>query len=217
MRLLLLQKKKNQKEVEKNRNNVLEMGFLLYICRKQLTMKTLIFLSILLLTSLVSYSQTIPNTDIQFKSEIIKFSVVDSMWTRIDPINNVFDSILSNEGLDESIVMGNLLNTLNQLRKNFGSTEVSLNQQISDDLNSSLTYGTYLNGFTNISTGFFYEYNYVSLFDNREAAFCRYLLDCMCVDSDLFRELINSSSTEVGFYFTQNYDDLSYQFAIFVK
>ena len=193
------------------------MGFLLYICRKQLTMKTLIFLSVLLLTSLVSYSQTIPNTDIQFKSEIIKFSVVDSMWTRIDPINNVLDSILSNEGLDESVVMGNLLNTLNQLRKNFGSKEVSLNQQISDDLNSSLTYGTYLNGFTNITTGFFYEYNYVSLFDNREVAFCRYLLDCMCVDSDLFRELINPSSTEVGFHFTQNYDDLSYQFAIFVK
>lgn len=180
-------------------------------------MKTLILLPILLLTYLVSYSQTIPNTVIEFKSDIIKFEVVDSMWTRIDPINNVFDSILSNEGLDESLVISNLLNTLNQLRKNFGSTEVSLNQQISDDLNSSLTYGTYLNGFTNITTGFFYEYNYVSLFDNREVAFCRYLLDCMCVDSDLFRELINPSSTEVGFHFTQNYDDLSYQFAIFVK
>lgn len=180
-------------------------------------MKPISLIFVFLLSLVNVFSQTSIETNSQFKSDLIKFEVVDSMWIRITPIHDVVDSVLINEGLNQDEVSSNVITVLNQLRKEYGSNELTLSQNISDELSGSFEYGLPLDGITWSSIGFFNEYNYISIFENRELAFLRYELDVMCIDKDLFAEIINPNATQVGFYFNQNVEEQSYELAIYVK
>jgi hypothetical protein len=180
-------------------------------------MKTLILILFNLLTLSNVFSQNLVDTNPNFKSDLIRFEVVDSIWIRIDPIHNVVDSILSNEGLNESLVRNKLLEPLNQLRKEYGSDELVLNEQLSYNLLNSAEFGLPLTGITWSTYGVFSEYNYISVFDDRELSFLKYNIDVMCVDKDLFKDLINPNATQVGFYFTQNLEDKTYSLMIYVQ
>jgi hypothetical protein len=180
-------------------------------------MKQILFISLFITAFVNVFSQNLVETNPEFKSDLITFEIVDTMWIRVDPIYNVVDSNLMNEGLNESVVNNNFLVVLNQLRKEYGSNEVTLNQQISYDLLNSFEYGQPLKGVTWSASGFFYEYNYISIFEDRESSFIRYNLDVICIDQDLFKEVMNPNATQVGFYFSQNREEQSYGLAIYVK
>lgn len=180
-------------------------------------MKKLILTTLSLLVSLFVYSQELVQTNPKFKSDLITFEVIDTMWIRINPIYNVVDYGLMTDGLNEDSINSKFVKVVNQLRKEYGSGEVTLNQQINNDFISTYEYGQPFNGFTWTTFGLFNQYNYISIFEDRESSFIRYNLDVMCVDEDLFNELINPNATQVGFYFKQNIEDRSLDFAIYVK
>ena len=180
-------------------------------------MKKLILTSLSLLVTLFVCSQELAQTNPKFKSNLITFEVLDTLWIRIDPIYDVADSILMTEGLNEDSVKSKFVKVVNQLRKDYGVGEVTLSHQINNDLIGSFVYGQPLNGVTSMSVGFFYGYNYISVFDDRESAFIRYELDIMCVDEDLFNELVNPNATQVGLYFNQNLEEQSYEMAVYIK
>jgi len=173
-----------------------------------------LFLTLLFLTNV--NSQVTSNS--VYKSEIIKIVVIDSMWTRIDPLYNDTSSIFIVKGLDESLVMEKMVDALNLFRENYKLNSVSYNPSISKYLASSVIYTTPLDqGLTWGSYGLFTEYGYISNSNDIEFRFCQYLIDVMSVDEDLFKEITNPESKDVGVYFTQNLDDRSYTFMIFIK
>lgn len=180
-------------------------------------MKKLVLTTFSLLLSLFVFSQELTQTNPKFKSDLITFEVVDTMWIRIDPIYDVVDSTLMTEGLNVDSTNSKFVNVVNQLRKEYGVGEVTLSQQINNDLIESFIYNQPLNGVTSMSVGFFYNYNYISVFEDRESAFIRYQLDVMCTDEDLFNEIVNPNATQVGLYFNQNLEGQSYEIAIYIK
>lgn len=180
-------------------------------------MKSVSLIFVFLLNLVNVFPQTSLETNPQFNSSIITFEVLDTMWIRIDPIYNMTDSLLMINGLNEDSINTKFVSVVNQLRKEYGVGEVSLNQQINNDFISTYEYGLPFAGFTWTTLGFFYEYNYISIFQDRESAFIRYNLDVMCVDKDLFNELMNPNATQVGFYFKQNHEEQSLDFAIYIK
>ena len=180
-------------------------------------MKKLILTTLSLLVSLFVSSQELAQTNPKFKSDLITFEVINTMWIKVDPIYNVVDSVLMTEGLNEDSVRSKFVNVVNQLRKDYGVGEVTLSQQINNDFISTYEYGQPFNGFTWTALGFFYEYNNISIFEDRESSFIRYQLDFMCITEDLFNELVNPNATQVGFYFKQNIEEQSLNFAIYIK
>jgi hypothetical protein len=180
-------------------------------------MKKLIITALSLLITLFVCSQELAQTNPKFKSDLITFEVIDTMWIRIDPIYNVVDSVLTTEGLNEDSINSKFVKVVNQLRKDYGVGEVTLSQQINNDLIESFVYGQPLKGITWSAGGFFYSYNYISVFDDRESALIRFELDILCVDEDLFNELVNPNATQFGFYFDQNLEEQSFEMSIYIK
>jgi hypothetical protein len=184
---------------------------------KMCVMKNLVVLCVSLVMTLNSFGQTlnVPGTDYPYNSDIITFVRMDTLTYDIIPLNN--DSLTIQVELDESYIRENFINSLNKFRSEYGSSPLVLNTTISSSLESSIVYGTPLDGHTWSTYGLFTEYGYVSNFDNKEEKFCDYLIDVMSIGTDLFKELISPNATEFGVYFRQNIDDRTFDFIIYVK
>jgi hypothetical protein len=140
------------------------------------------------------------------------------MWIEIKPLHNDTTSTLIVNGINESLVMNKLLGVLNDFREGHGASKVSHDIQTTRYLVSSLVHSLPLNdGFTWSTYGSFSEYGYISNTEDIETAFCQYLIDIMSLDYDLFKTIVDPNNTEVGFYFTQDSDEKSYTFIIFIK
>jgi len=102
-------------------------------------MKSLVVLSICLVLSFTVKSQDRSH----FKSDIITYEVIDTMWTEIKPLYNDTNSELVVNGIDEGLFMEKMLDVVNDFRKRNGVSEVYQNYEISQDLAQNLTDQTY--------------------------------------------------------------------------
>ncbi len=177
-------------------------------------MKNLVVLTICLVLSFTVKSQDRSH----FKSDIITYEVIDTMWTEIKPLYNDTNSSLIVNGINEGLVMENMLNVVNTFRKNNGVPEVYHNYRISQDLASVLVHGTPYNfGHTWGTYGSFSEYGFVSNVKDVESKFCQYLIDVISLDYDLYKTIVDPNKTEVGFYFIQDLTDQTYSLEIYIK
>jgi len=101
-------------------------------------MKSLVVLSICLVLSFTVKSQDRSH----FKSDIITYEVIDTMWTEIKPLYNDTNSELVVNGIDEGLFMEKMLDVVNDFRKRNGVSEVYQNYEISQDLESVIVQGT---------------------------------------------------------------------------
>lgn len=181
---------------------------------KLCVMKNLVVLTICLVLSFTVKSQDRSH----FKSDIITYEVIDTMWTEIKPLYNDTNSSLIVNGINEGLVMENMLNVVNTFRKNNGVPEVFHSIEISQDLESSIVNSTPLNfGFTWGTYGLFSEYGYVSNAEDIESRFCQYLIDVMSLDYDLYKTIVDPNNTEVGCHFIQDLNDKTYSFMFLIK
>lgn len=177
-------------------------------------MKSLVFIAACLGLIITAKSQINPN----FKSDIINANIIDSLWTEISPIHNDTTSPLIKDGINQSLVMEKFVDELNKFREEQGLSPVSMSNQLSQYLTGAMEYDLPLNlGFTWGTYGTFSEYGYVSKYKDVERSFCRYLIDVMSIDSVSFNDLTNPDSKEVGYYITQNMDDKTYNFMVYIK
>ncbi len=181
---------------------------------KLCVMKNLVVLTICLVLSFTVKSQDRSH----FKSDIITYEVIDTMWTEIKPLYNDTNSELVVNGIDEGLFMEKMLDVVNDFRKRNGVSEVYQNYEISQDLGSVIVRGTPFSfGYTWGTYGSFSEYGYVSNVEDVESRFCQYLIDVMSLDYDLYKTIVDPNNFEVGFYFTQNLTDQTYSFMFFIK
>lgn len=182
-------------------------------------MKRTILLLVGLIVAFESFSQTsnVPDVPTRFNSDIIKYVVNDEGFT-FEPLVEDKTSLVTENGLNHTSVILSVVESINILRSEFGLTKLTFSEDISNYLTvSNLNSLPLSQGFTWGTYGLFSEYGYVSHFENKELKFCDYLLDVMSLDDDLFLDLTNPSSTEIGIFFTQNYGDKTYEFMIFIK
>ena len=188
-------------------------------------MKKLILSLIFAVVAVISLSQTtmIPGTKYPFYSDIIKFT--DGTDDDVAGLGGVWEIVSLNKHinwdlipipLNEKLVQQNLLKSLNALRKQYGIAPLKLSSEISNNLKYSVetqssiidTWGCY---------GFFYQFNFVQQFENREEKFCDYQFDVMSITPELFFTMINPKATIVGFYYKQNEQETSYVFKVYIK
>jgi hypothetical protein len=108
-----------------------------------------------------------------------------------------------------------MLKSINRLRAEYGRRPVKLSKEICDEM-KKVSERNPINYITWATYGFYSDFNYVRHFENREEKFCDFLFDIMSVTPELFLELINKDATEMGFYYSQNEEDRTYGFNIFL-
>jgi hypothetical protein len=162
---------------------------------------------------------TIPGTDYPFYSDIIKFKNSDTYEGMYDvtPIDKHINLSSTPIVLNEKLVQQNLLSSLNTLRKQYGRKPLKLDPSISNRLGKSVTNNTSVGPITWATYASFNSFNYVRNFQNKEQKFCDYLFDIMSITPELFLELIDTNAKTVGFYYSQNYSDKTFDFIISIN
>lgn len=180
--------------------------------------KLVVFVSMFVSSVLFSQIIKVPGTQYPFYSDIIKFQ--DSEYNgmlEILPISKYTNLQSTPPVLDSKLIQKNMIVSINTFRKEYGKKPLKLNNQISKSLTNSIQNQQPIDGITWSTNGFFYEFNYVKQFQNKELKFCDFFFDLMSTDSDLFFELINSNATEFGFYYHQSNEEKTYDFAIYIR
>lgn len=166
------------------------------------------------------YSQVlmVPETNLPFYSDIIKFRDSDEYIGNWDilPINKSTNLELEPIIPNQNLIRKNMLKSINRLRAEYGRRPVKLSKEICDEMNK-VSEQNPINYITWTTYGFFTDFNYVRHFENKEEKFCDFLFDIMSVTPELFLELINKDATEMGFYYSQNEKDRTYEFNIFLR
>ena len=193
------------------------LSYLYIITKKQYTMKLFNFLFLVLTLNLYSQPLMIVGTNVPYESEFITFKDIDSLWIEVSLLNVDTNASEVTYGINELVVMDSLLSVINKYRVKHGSTELTFNKQIYYDLRGSMLFGFPSSGVTWSLYGTFSNYGVLSQFNNKEVKFCQYLIDMMTISEEQYLDLINPNVTEVGFYFTENIDELTYDFSIHLK
>lgn len=180
-------------------------------------MKLLNLLFLTLTLNLFAQPLTIVGTDVPYESEFITFEKVDSFLIEITLLNEDLNSPEVTYGINELVVMDSLLSVINKYRVKHGSSELTFSTQIYYDLRGSTLFGFPSNGVTWSLYGTFSNYGVLSQFNNKEVKFCQYLIDMMTISEEQYLDLINPNVTEVGFYFTENLEESTYDFSIHLK
>lgn len=175
---------------------------------------TTVFISVACFSQIVK----VPGTEYPFYSDIIKFQ--DSEYEdmlEIIPANKDVNLSAAPPELDSKIIEKSILNAVNSFRKQYGRKPVKFSKAISSNLSNALLNDEPFDKLSWSTLGFFYEFNYVGHFKNKEEKFCDFLLDVMSVDSDNFLELIAAEAKEVGFLYKQDEIESQYEFAIYIR
>ena len=188
-------------------------------------MKRLFLSVIFAVVAFASNSQvvTIPNTNYPFYSDVFKFEQSEyENFLELVPLDRRIDLIAIPPVLNEGVVRSNMLAAVNRLRAQYGVKPIKYSKTLSADVNAYVTYGkpSTLNGYgvlTRTEYGTFQTFNYVRNFQNKEAKFCDMLLDESSLDEDTFLQLINPKATVIGFCYTQDNTDKTYDFNLCIK
>jgi hypothetical protein len=176
-----------------------------------------LFIGLFLTINSISQIPNILDVPSRFKSDVIRYVVTDDGYT-YEPLVENDTSLVTQIGLNCILVDLSIVESVNNLRDEFGLTRLTYSKDISNYLMSAELNDLPLSqGFTWGTYSLFSDYGYVSHFENKELKFCDYLLDFMTLDDDLFLDLTNPYSKEFGISFTQNYEDKTYNFMIFIK
>jgi hypothetical protein len=180
--------------------------------------KLVVFIAVFV--SSISFTQVIhvPGTHYPYYSDIIKFQDSKEFnGLEILPVDKNVNLQTKPIILNQDLIQKNMIKSINAFRKQYGKKSLKLNDQISKNLSNSIRNQQPIDRITWSTIGFFNDFNYVRNFENKELKFCDLFLDLMSIDSDLFFELINSNATEFGFYYRQDRQDTSYDFAIYIR
>jgi hypothetical protein len=176
-----------------------------------------LFIGLFLTINSISQIPNILDVPSRFKSDVIRYVVTDDGYT-YEPLVENDTSLVTQIGLNCILVDLSIVESVNNLRDEFGLTRLTYSKDISNYLMSAELNDLPLSqGFTWGTYSLFSDYGYVSHFENKELKFCDYLLDFMTLDDDLFLDLTNPYSKEFGISFTQNYEDKTYNFMIFIR
>lgn len=180
-----------------------------------------IFASITFITN--AQVVTIPGTNYPFYSDVFKFEQSEyENFLELVPLDKRIDLTATPPVLNEGIIRANMVDAINRLRAQYGVKPIKYNKTLSADINAYISYGipSALNGYgvlTRTEYGTFQTFNYVRNFQNKEAKFCDMLLDEASLNEDTFLQLINPKATVIGFCYSQNLSDRTYEFSLCIK
>jgi hypothetical protein len=188
-------------------------------------MKKLFLSAIFAITSFTSNSQVvfIPETNYPFYSDVFRFEQSEyENFLELVPLDKRINLAATPIILNEGVVRANMIDAINRLRAQYGVKPIKYNKTLSADINAYVTRGipATLNGagvLTRTEYGTFQTFNYVRNFQNKEAKFCDMLLDEASLNKDTFLQLINPKATIVGFCYSQNIQDKTYEFNLCIK
>ena len=188
-------------------------------------MKKLMFLSSLYIASF-SYAQyqNVINTDYPWYSDIIKYTLPDS--DAKDFLSSLIEVVAINETdyterkvfLNEDSVRMNFGTALNEMRAQYNRQPLKHNDSISQSIKRTFE--------TELPAEFPDTYyllepvlyqNIVMHFDNKEKAYCDYVIDLATMTDTDFFEMTDSTASEYGFYFDDTVYEGAYAVIIVVK
>lgn len=189
-------------------------------------MKKLMFLSSLCIASF-SYAQyqNVINTDYPWYSNIIKYKVPTNQGTNsiiatsyeIVPVAKNIDFSKQLVFLNDDRLRTVFPKALNKMRKEYGKSELKHDHTICESIAH-----TYENNLPEMYPSAYSSYtpayyaNIINQFEDKEIAFCDYLIDLATVMDVNFYKLVDSNTTKFGFYLKRDLDN-NYSFTIVVR
>jgi len=187
-------------------------------------MKKLLFVFILVSNIVVAQQQTVVGTNIPWYSDIIKYTLPDP--DAKDLLSSLIEVVAINEidyskrlvFLNEDSVLVNFEKSLNEMRAQYHQPPLKHN----DSISKSIKY-TYENGLPAEFSDTYYllepvlYQNIVINFDNKEKAYCDYIIDLATMTDMDFFEMTDSTALEYGFYFDDTVYEGVYAVIIVVK
>lgn len=189
-------------------------------------MKKLVLLSFLFIAKF-SYTQyqTVINTDYPWYTNIIKYktptgisdNVITATSYEIVPVAKNIDFSKQLVFLDDDRLRTVFPKALNKMRKEYGKSELKHDHTICESIAH-----TYENNLPEKYPSAYSSYipayyaNIIINFNDKEKAFCDYLIDLATVMDVNFYELVDSKATKFGFYLKRDLDN-NYSFIIVVQ
>lgn len=163
-------------------------------------------------------NRLISGTKYPFLSEIIKIKGDTSdFFIEVTPFDTTINLAAEPPILDQELICNYLIYSLNSFRRKYGKKPLQLSIEISENLRYVFEEKASITGLTWSTYATFSDYNYVQNTKSKEARFCDFLMDIMSVTSELFLELISEHVKEAGFYFKENLEDHTYEYAIYLR
>jgi len=187
-------------------------------------MKKLLFVILLISNIVVAQHQTVVGTNIPWYSNIIKYTLPDP--NAKDFLSSLIEVVAINETdyterkvfLNEDSVRMNFGKALNEMRAQYNRHPLKHNDSISQSIKH-----TFENELPAEFPDTYYllepvlYQNRVMHFENKEKAYCDYVIDLATLTDTDFFEMTDSTASEYGFYFDDSVYEGAYAVIIVVK
>lgn len=187
-------------------------------------MKKALFVFVLISNVVISQQQTVVGTDIPWHSDIIKYTLPDP--NAKDFLSSLIEVVAIDEidyserlvFLNEDSVRKNFGTSLNEMRAQYNRNPLKHNDSISQSIKR-----TFENELPAEFPDTYYDLqpvlyqNIVMHFDNKEKAYCDYVIDLATMTDTSFFKMTDSTASEYGFYFDDTVYEGAYAVIIVLK